>query len=364
MTDINSVESASKVETKPVSQDAAKVDSASTSSEADAKSANSTTPGLEIRKLVSASVLLDAGVQIGLSTKRWNPKMKSFIYKKHANNFNNNANYVIDLTKIVVFLDQAYKFLTHIVKNGGSVLFVCTKKNQIIRDMVRDEAKRVDSSYVNQRWLGGTITNFATISNSIKKLNKLVALQKFGEIDKYTKKEQVEKLREIEKLNKFVGGIRNMSTLPQAIVVIDPVADQNAVKEAKKKKIPVVALANTNADPTDIDFIVPCNNVSLRSLTLMVTILADAIAEAKNEPTKFVGKEDSEIVLPEVQKRTTNMNNMVVHKTYTKYTDKAKDGNKEVVKVEKTVVEDKATGSKEKEIVTVRTEEPKDTQKE
>lgn len=260
---------------------------------------------------------MDAGIQIGLSTKRWNPKMKPFIYKKRINPYNKNANYVIDLTKTVVFLNQAYKFLNHVAKNGGSVLFVCTKKNNLVKDLIKEEAKRTQSHFVTQRWLGGTLTNFKTLSNSVRRLNEIVALQKFGEIDKYTKKEQIEILKETERLNKFVGGIRMMNTLPQVLVVIDPVSDQNAIKEAKAMNIPVVALANTNADPTNIDFIIPCNNISIRSLTLIITLLADAIAEARNEPVKFVGKEDSEIVLPEIQKRV-NFENVVSHKNFSK----------------------------------------------
>lgn len=311
----NNVESVSIVDEKTQTQEAAKVENDNSNS----LNANSTIQGLEIRKLVSAQVLLDAGIQIGLSTKRWNPKMKPFIYKKRVNPYNKNANYVIDLTKIVVFLNQAYKFLSHVAKNGGSVLFVCTKKNTIIKDLIKEEARRTQSHFVTQRWLGGTLTNFRTLSNSIRRLNEIVALQKFGEIDKYTKKEQIEILKETERLNKFVGGIRMMNTLPQVLVVIDPVSDQNAIKEAKAMNIPVVALANTNADPTNIDFIIPCNNMSIRSLTLIVTLLADAIAEARNEETKFVGKEDNEIVLPEIQKRT-NHENMISHKNFSKNT--------------------------------------------
>ncbi len=314
----NNVESASK--TTEV-KEAAKVEE-----NLDNKNTNSTIQGLETRKLVGSSVLLESGIQVGMSTKRWNPKMKPFIYKKKTNLYNKNSYYVIDLTKIMVFLNNAYKFLSSVSQNHGSILFVGTKKSAAIRDLIKEEAKRTQSHYVTQRWLGGTLTNFRTLSNSIKKLNDLVALQKFGEIEeKYTKKEQICMLKETERLNKFVGGIRLMNTLPQALIVIDPVADQNAIKEAKSMHIPVVALANTNADPSNIDFIIPCNNMSLRSLTLVLTILADAICEGRGEPTKFVGKEDSEIQLPEAQKRNTNLTveNIVNHKNFSKTPKKA-----------------------------------------
>ena len=319
----NNVESAVKLEEE--NKEAAKVEGVN----ADSLDTNSTINGLELRKLVGSQVLLDAGIQVGMSTKRWNPKMKPFIYKKRVNPYNNSANYVIDLTKIVVFLNQAYKFLSQIAKNGGSILFVGTKKNNLIKELIKEEAKRTQSHYIVQRWLGGTLTNFRTLSNSIKRLNEIVALQKFGEIDKYTKKEQIGILRETERLNKFVGGIRMMNSLPDVLVVIDPVADQNAIKEAKKMHIPVIALANTNADPSNIDFIIPCNNVSIRSLTLIITILADAIAEARNEELKFVGKQDNEIVLPEIQKKPVNqtVENMVNHKNFSKQEQKTENKN-------------------------------------
>ena len=319
----NNVESAAKVEEEK--KEAAKVEGVNT----DSLDTNSTINGLELRKLVGSQVLLDAGIQVGMSTKRWNPKMKPFIYKKRVNPYNNSANYVIDLTKIVVFLNQAYKFLSQIAKNGGSILFVGTKKNNLIKELIKEEEKRTQSHYIVQRWLGGTLTNFRTLSNSIKRLNEIVALQKFGEIDKYTKKEQIGILRETERLNKFVGGIRMMNSLPDVLVVIDPVADQNAIKEAKKMHIPVIALANTNADPSNIDFIIPCNNVSIRSLTLIITILADAIAEARNEELKFVGKQDNEIVLPEIQRKPVNqtVETMVNHKTFSKQEQKTENKN-------------------------------------
>lgn len=269
----------------------------------------------QIRKLVSVNKLIEAGANIGSKIKYWNPKMKPFIYGKR-----NNWNYNIDLLKCLVFLDRAYKFLCDLTKEGGRILLVGTH-GEIIKNHVKEEAKRAKCFYVNQRWLGGTLTNFRTINKSIIKLNKLIMIQLSAEIKKYSKKEQLQKIKETERLGKFFGGIRTMKGLPQAIIVLDPIVEHNAIIEAKKLGIAVVALANTNADPSLIDFIVPCNTSSIKTTYLMTTILCDAICEGLGEPTKFVGKSDEEIVLPDLTMMIQNKD-AINRKSFTKGADK------------------------------------------
>jgi small subunit ribosomal protein S2 len=213
-----------------------------------------------LRKLVSASKLMEAGVHIGMSAKFWNPKMKPFIYPKRGNRMQ-----VIDILKTMVFMDRAYNFLRDISREGGTVLLVGTR-GDTIKEHVKNEAKRVKCFYINQRWLGGTLTNFKTISNSINKLNKLIALQLSDEIKKYSKKEQVMMTKETERMGKFLSGIRTMRGLPQALIITDPIHEHNALMEARKLNIPVIAFANTNANPDLIDFLIPANSSSIKTV--------------------------------------------------------------------------------------------------
>lgn len=274
--------------------------------------ANANSTLKKMKPLVSAAKLIEAGAHIGLHPHKWNPKMKQFIYAKRSNN------HVIDVVKSLVYLNRAYSFLEEIAKNGGRVLIVGTN-GKLVKELIKEEARRGWAYYITQRWLGGTLTNFKNISKSIKKLNDFIALQKTGEIDKYTKKEQLDIRRETEKLNKFYGGIRTMRKLPNALIVVDPVSDKNAILEAKKLNIPVIALANTNADPDNIDYIIPINNHSIRSIILILGVLVDALVEAKGEPTKIVGKADEEIILPEPMKRRSQENKAFVnHKHFNK----------------------------------------------
>lgn len=244
---------------------------------------------------VSLNKFIETGIHIGLPSWKWNPKMKQYIHTKKG------KNYIIDIFHTIVGLNKAINFLTDLTKNGGKALFVATKSsasNTIIKDQIKYNAKRAGSFYVNQRWLGGTLTNFKTICNSTKKLSELAALQKFGKLDKYTKKEQVSIINEIEKLNKFFGGIRTMKELPNVIILSDPVVEKNAVLEAKKLNIPVIAICNTNSDPTLIDIPIPGNNYSIKSVWLIMGILADAICIAEDKPTAFINKKDEEIIFP------------------------------------------------------------------
>ncbi len=247
-----------------------------------------------LKKMVSASLLMEAGAHIGLPLKLQNPKMKMFVYQK-----NGGRNNVIDVLKTLVFLNRAYNFLHEITSAGGTTLFVGTK-GSIIKEHIKEEAKRTQSLYVNQRWLGGTLTNFKTISKTTNKLNNLINLSLTDEFAKLPKKERLMINKEIEKKTKFVGGIRTMRKLPEVIIVTDPVVEYNAVNEAKKMGIPVIAITNTNANPELVDFIIPANTSSIRSVYLITSILADAIASATGGETKVVGKEDKDVVLPEI----------------------------------------------------------------
>lgn len=258
----------------------------------------------DLKKIISVAKLMEAGAHVGLAANLWNPKMGPFIYRSKGS-----RNLIIDMLKIIVFSNRAYNFLHDIAKQDGKVLFVGTH-NDSVKKYVQEEATRAGCFYINQRWLGGTLTNFKTVNNSINKLNRLTSLLESENIGRYTKKQQLDMQRQVAKLEKFIGGIKNMKGLPQVVVVTDPVAEHNAVKEARDLHIPVVAIANTNANPDLIDFIIPANTHSIKTQWLMLGILADAIASAKGQPTKIIGKTDGEIVLPEVirvQRKVVNI---------------------------------------------------------
>lgn len=264
---------------------------------------NSTKEPLEQKKksegpLVPLSKLVDGGIHIGLKPNKWNPKMKNFIFTKKFN-------HIIDIRKTVAFLEKAFSYLVDIVKSGGEIIFVGTK-NKLVRNLIKDNATRVGSYYVTQRWLGGTLTNFTHLSHSIKKLNNLENLlqdeeSKLGR----TKKEWLNLIRQRARLEKFYSGVKNMNKLPQVMVCFDPVEDKNAILEARKMNIPIVAVSNTNANPDLIDFIIPANNFSVRSAYILVNVLTDAVAYANNQETVIAFKKESEIILPDIQKRTS-----------------------------------------------------------
>lgn len=301
---LEKVESTEENKTTSVANADATQKTVATPAESVQNKANANSTLKKMKQLISASKLIEVGAHIGLNPRKWNPKMKPYIYTRRSNN------HVIDIVKSLVYLNKTYSFLQETTKNGGRVLIVGTN-GKMLKDVIKDEAKRGQAYYVTQRWLGGTLTNFKNISKSIKKLNDNLQLQKTGEIEKYTKKEQIGIRRETEKLMKFYGGIRTMRKLPNAIIVLDPNHDLNAIIEARKLQIPVIALANTNANPDLIDYIIPINNYSIRSIMLILGVLIDAIAEAKDEPVKYVGKPDEEIVLLDVHtKRVFNGENM------------------------------------------------------
>ena len=237
--------------------------------------------------VISMRKMLENGVHFGHQTRKWNPKFRPYIYTAK------NSIYIIDLAKTEEMLDAAYNALKELTENGGKVLFVGTKKQA--QAPILAEALRSGSFYVNQRWLGGTLTNFRTIQKSVKKLADIEEMESKGMLSVYTKKEQAEMLKQKDKLENFLGGIKEMKKLPDALFVVDPVEEHNAVAEARKLHIPVFALVDTNADPTVIDYPIPANDDAVRSITLMVGVMADAIAEAKGGVLEFAHQEDESV---------------------------------------------------------------------
>ncbi len=234
--------------------------------------------------VVSMRKMLENGVHFGHQTRKWNPRMKQFIYTAK------NGVYIIDLEKTREQLEKAYAEIKKITEDGGKILFVGTKKQA--QATILEEALRSGCFYVNQRWLGGTLTNFRTIQRSIKRLLEIEEMETSGQISVYTKKEQANLLKKKERLDNFLGGIKEMKKLPDAIFVVDPLEEHNAVAEAKKLGIPVFALIDTNADPDIIDYPIPSNDDAVRSIKLMVSLVADAVVEAKGGVLENAYQED------------------------------------------------------------------------
>jgi small subunit ribosomal protein S2 len=222
---------------------------------------------------VSMKQLLEAGVHFGHQTRRWNPKMAPYIFTER------NGIYIIDLQKTVGLIDKAYEFVRDLVEEGQDILFVGTKKQA--QDAIKTHALRSGSFYVNHRWLGGTLTNFATISKRVKRLHKLEEMENDGTFDVLPKKEVIQLKNEREKLEKFLGGIKNMKGLPGALFVVDPRKERIAILEAKKLGIPVVGIVDTNCDPDEIDYIIPGNDDAIRAVNLLSEAMANAVLEGK-----------------------------------------------------------------------------------
>ncbi|MBY7143641.1 30S ribosomal protein S2 [Virgibacillus sp. NKC19-3] len=222
---------------------------------------------------ISMKQLLEAGVHFGHQTRRWNPKMKKYIFTER------NGIYIIDLQKTVKKVDEAYKYVKEIASNGGSILFVGTKKQA--QESVRDEAVRSGMFYINQRWLGGTLTNFQTIRKRITRLKDIERMEEDGTFEVLPKKEVVDVLKEKDRLMKFLGGIKEMDKLPDAMFVIDPRKERIAIAEAHKLNIPIIAMVDTNCDPDEIDYVIPANDDAIRAVKLLTSKIADAILEVK-----------------------------------------------------------------------------------
>ena len=220
---------------------------------------------------ITMKELLEAGVHFGHQTKRWNPKMKPYIFGAR------NGIYIIDLQKTVRLFKGAYSFVTEAAQAGETVLFVGTKKQA--QDSVAEEAQRCNMYYVNDRWLGGMLTNFSTVKQSIDRLKRLDAMVADGTIEAYTKKEQLKLGKEREKLEKTLGGIKGMGKVPGVLFVVDPKNEEIAVSEAKKLGIPVVAIVDTNCDPDDINYVIPGNDDAIRAIRLLTSKMADAVLD-------------------------------------------------------------------------------------
>ena len=222
--------------------------------------------------VISMKQLLEAGVHFGHQTRRWNPKMAPYIFTER------NGIYIIDLQKTVKKIDEAYDFMKEVGATGKPVLFVGTKKQA--QAAIEDEAKRCGMYYVNQRWLGGMLTNYKTISARIKRLYDIQKMEEDGTFEKLAKKEVIKLRAEAEKLERFLGGIKEMKGMPGAMFIVDPKKEKIAVKEARILGIPVVGIVDTNCDPDDVDYIIPANDDAIRAVKLIAGKMADAIIEA------------------------------------------------------------------------------------
>ena len=223
--------------------------------------------------VVSMKQLLEAGVHFGHQTRRWNPKMATYIYTER------NGIYIIDLQKTVKKLEEAYNFVRSLAAEGKSVLFVGTKKQA--QDAIREEAARCNMFYVNSRWLGGMMTNFKTMRGRVERMNQLKKMAEDGTFDMLPKKEVIKLMHEQEKLEKYLGGVKDMKTLPGAIFVVDPRKEHNAIAEARKLGIPVVAIVDTNCDPDEVDYVIPGNDDAIRAIRLISGVMANAVTEGR-----------------------------------------------------------------------------------
>ena len=221
--------------------------------------------------IVTIKQLLEAGVHFGHHTRRWNPKMKEYIFTER------NGVYIIDLQKTIKKFEEAYMFVREATEEGGTILFVGTKKQAA--DTIREEAERCGMHYVNVRWLGGMLTNYKTIRSSIERLRSLEKMQEDGTFDMLPKKEVMKHLGEMEKLEKYLGGVKDMKKLPGALFVVDPRKEHNAIAEARKLHIPIVAIVDTNCDPDEVDYVIPANDDAIRAIRLIAATMANAVQE-------------------------------------------------------------------------------------
>ena len=257
--------------------------------------------------VVSMSYLLESGVHFGHQTKRWNPKMKEYIFTAR------DEIYIIDLQKTAKKIEEAYAALKEIALNGGKVLFVGTRKQA--SEAIKEEAIRSNSYYVSERWLGGTLTNFRTIRKRVRKLEEIEKMEKDGTFDRLPKKEVIGLKKEYEKLNKLLCGIREMNKLPQAMFIVDPSKEEIAIREARRLHIPVFGIVDTNCDPDMVDYVIPANDDAIRAVKLITGVMANAIVEANGGKLVDYIKEDDkndefimDKVLETVKKRETKRN--------------------------------------------------------
>ncbi len=242
--------------------------------------------------VISMKQLLEAGVHFGHQTRRWNPKMAEYIFAER------NGIYIIDLQKTVKKVEEAYKAVADIVADGGEVLFVGTKKQA--QDSIKEEAQRCGMYYVNERWLGGMLTNFATVKTRIKRLKELDAMIEDGTMDLLPKKEVAKLMHEKEKLDKNIGGIKEMTRIPDCLFIVDPRKEKIAVQEAHNLDIPIVAIVDTNCDPEEVDYVIPGNDDAIRAVKLIAGRIADAVIESKQGEQNAPAEEEAEEVVEEI----------------------------------------------------------------
>ena len=245
--------------------------------------------------VISMKQLLEAGVHFGHQTRRWNPKMAKYIFTER------NGIYIIDLQKTVRKVDEAYEFVRNVAEDGKTVLFVGTKKQA--QEAVKEEAIRSGQYFVNERWLGGMLTNFQTIQKRIRRLKDLEAMETDGTFDVLTKKEVMQLRHEMSRLEKYLGGIKEMRKLPGAIFIVDPRKERIAVAEARKLNIPIVAIVDTNCDPDEIDYPIPGNDDAIRAVKLLTEKIADAVIEGNHgvvETGAYVESDEEENLLEKV----------------------------------------------------------------
>ena len=284
--------------------------------------------------VVSINYLLEAGVHFGHQTKRWNPKMKEYIFTSRDDI------YIIDLQKTLKKIEEAYQVVSNIANNGGKVLFVGTRKQA--SEAVKEEAIRSNSFYVNERWLGGTLTNFKTIRKRVKRLEQIERMEKDGIFNVLPKKEVVKIKKEYDKLNKVLCGIRDMHKLPEALFIVDPSKEEIAIHEARKLNIPVIGIVDTNCDPDMVDYVIPGNDDAIRAVKLIVSVIANAIVEANGGEmidyvTEDVRKDNKDIM----EKAVENIKKKDNH--FKNNRKKIKEEKKDTKKVENKKVEKKDT---------------------
>ena len=283
--------------------------------------------------VVSMNYLLEAGVHFGHQKKRWNPKMKEYIYTSRDDI------HIIDLQKTSACIEEAYAKIQELATNGGTFLFVGTKKQA--NEAMEEAAKRTDMFYVTQRWLGGTLTNFRTIRGRVKRLDEIEEMEEDGTLELLPKKEAIKIKKEYDKLNNNLCGIRNMQKLPSAIIIVDPRVEETAIKEARKLHIPVIGIVDTNCDPDMVDYVIPANDDAVRAVKLVINVLANAIATVNgNEVINYITEEDKtktdkdskEEVVEKNLVETEEPKEKVVKETKKEETKKVKEEKKEVVK--------------------------------
>ena len=287
--------------------------------------------------VVSMSYLLEAGVHFGHQTKRWNPKMKEYIFTARDDI------YIIDLQKTVKLIEEAYAELKKIAENGGKVLFVGTKKQA--QEAAKEEAERTNMFYVNERWLGGTLTNFRTIRKRINRLDEIEKMEKEGVFEQLPKKEVIKIRKEYEKLNKYLCGIRNMKKVPEAIIIVDPRKEINAIREARRLHIPVFGIVDTNCDPDDVDYVIPANDDAIRAVKLVMGVLNNAVAEVTGcEVIDYITEDDQTTHAKKEEIAKEDKKKVEEPKKFEKKINKETEPKKEVketVKEEKAVKEEK-----------------------